>query len=107
MRLAQLRTSPAHVARLTGLDGIFLAAESRHSQMHTLKLVIIESPEGSPPVTVDIIREAMKQRLHALPCYTQKLRWMPYGLHHPVLVDDTDFDIGNHIRVAHVPPPGG
>lgn len=107
MRLAELRTSPGHVARLTGLDGVFLAGESRHSQMHTLKFVIIESPEGSPPVTVDIIREAMQQRLHALPCYTQKLRRIPYGLHHPLLVGDNDFDIANHVWVRKVPAPGG
>ncbi len=75
--------------------------------MHTLKLVIIESPEGFPPVTVKTIREAMQQRLHALPCYTQKLRRIPFGLHHPLLVGANDFDIQNHLRVAQVPPPGG
>lgn len=107
MRLAELLTSTGHTARLTGLDGVFLAGESRHSQMHTLKLVIIESPEGLPPVTAKTIREEMQRRLHALPCYTQKLRRIPFGLHHPILVGANDFNIENHVRVAQVPPPGG
>lgn len=47
------------------------------------------------------------RHLHAVPCYTQKLMCVPLGLHHPLLVNATDFDPAQHVRVVTVPAPGG
>jgi diacylglycerol O-acyltransferase len=49
----------------------------------------------------------LRRRLHAVPCYTQKLMWVPFGLHHPLLVNATDFNIDDHVHVVTVPEPGG
>ena len=32
---------------------------------------------------------------------------MPFGLHHPIWIEDPDFDLDFHLRHIAVPPPGG
>ena len=76
--------------RLTGLDSVFLAMEYGHTQMHTLKMAIFESLDGGPPPTDDDIREVLRRRLHAVPCYSQKLRFVPLQLRN---------EIGGHVAL--------
>jgi diacylglycerol O-acyltransferase / wax synthase len=99
-------TAAPSAKRLSGLDTTFLAIETPHSQMHTLKLSILESADGDT-LDVETVKTALRQQLHAVPSYTQKLRFVPFGLHHPLLVGATDFDVDQHVHVAKVPAPGG
>jgi diacylglycerol O-acyltransferase / wax synthase len=94
-------------SRLTGLDTAFLAMENRYSQMHTLKFGIFESCIPGKSLTADAIWVLLRTHLHAVPCYTQKLMFVPFGLHHPLLVNAVDFDISNQVHVVTVPEPGG
>ena len=32
---------------------------------------------------------------------------MPLELHHPLWIEDPDFDLADHVRRIHVRPPGG
>lgn len=93
--------------RLSGLDAAFLALDNRFSQMHTLKFAVLEPVDAAVPLTADVIFEMFPKHLHAVPCYTQKLRMVPFGLHHPVLVNATDFRFEDHVHVRTVPAPGG
>jgi diacylglycerol O-acyltransferase len=94
-------------SRLTGLDAAFLALENRYSQMHTLKFGIFESCTPGEPLDADAIWGLLKRRLHAVPCYAQKLMCVPFGLHHPLLVNATDLDIADNVHIVAVPEPGG
>jgi diacylglycerol O-acyltransferase / wax synthase len=100
-----VRRNSATPQRLSGLDTAFLAIETPHSQMHTLKLSILESATGGP-LDVETVKAALRRQLYAVPCYTQKLQLVPFGLHHPLLVGVKDFDVDRHIRVVKVPAPG-
>jgi diacylglycerol O-acyltransferase / wax synthase len=95
------RQSSRHL-RLTGMDTMFLV-----TNLHTLKLSILESSNPERPLDADVVRDAIGQVLHAVPGFTQKLLPVPLGLHHPLLVGDGGFELAEHIHHRHLPPPGG
>jgi WS/DGAT/MGAT family acyltransferase len=77
--------------------------------MHTLKVAILEpSPADShpTPLTVEALREELGRRLHLLPPFRRRIVEVPLGFHHPVWIEDPDFDIDYHVRRAPVPAPG-
>lgn len=68
--------------------------------------------EGAPlldadgRVRIDDIRAAIASRLHLVPRYRRRIQEFPGSLLNPILVDDHDFDIANHVEAATLPPPG-
>ncbi|MBV8161825.1 MAG: wax ester/triacylglycerol synthase family O-acyltransferase, partial [Acidimicrobiia bacterium] len=46
------------------------------------------------------------RRLHLIPQFTRRLATVPFNLHHPVWVEDPDFDLDYHLRRIAVPAPG-
>jgi WS/DGAT/MGAT family acyltransferase len=42
-----------------------------------------------------------------LPPFRRRLLTVPFGLHHPLWVEDPDFDLEYHVRRAALPAPGG
>ena len=49
----------------------------------------------------------IQQRLHLIPPLRQRALRVPFGLHHPVWVDDPEFDLDDHLSRASLPSPGG
>jgi WS/DGAT/MGAT family acyltransferase len=92
--------------RLTGIDAGFLYMETPTSPMHVAGLAVYD-PSDSPGWTVDAVKEVLQQRLHLAPPYRRRLATVPLGLHHPVWIEDPDFDLGWHVRHVGVPSPGG
>ena len=92
--------------RLTGLDTGFLSMETPTSAMHVAGLAIYD-PSGNPDWTVDEIKEMVRGRLHLAPPFRRRLVEVPLGIHHPVWIEDPDFDLDWHIRHIAVPSPGG
>src|SRR5262245_42875673 len=62
--------------------------------------------EGPPPSYGDIVRLVVA-KLHLVPRYRQKVRFVPLGVGRPVWVDDPHFQILYHVRHTAVPRPGG
>ncbi len=96
---------------LTGLDGAFLALESGTSHLHVASVLVLDPPEGrrslfSPSTRFAQIRQVVESRLHLAPPLRQRAMRVPLGLHHPVWVDDPEFDLDDHLRRASVPAPG-
>ncbi len=52
------------------------------------------------------VEETVKERIHLVPRYRQRIHRVPFNLAHPVWVDDPNFDLGAHIRREVLPPPG-
>lgn len=52
------------------------------------------------------IEETVKERIHLVPRYRQRIQKAPFNLVHPAWVDDPHFDLGAHIRREVLPPPG-
>ena len=93
--------------RLTGLDASFLALETPSSHMHVASLGIYDPATSQGAFTIDRLMEAYSGRLHLAPPFRQRLVNVPFGLHHPLWIEDPDFDIRRHVRHTAVPAAGG
>jgi WS/DGAT/MGAT family acyltransferase len=93
--------------RLTGLDATFLSLETPTTHMHVAGLAIFDPSEGDGEWSFDRVLEIYGQRLHLAPPFRQRLVEVPFGLHHPLWIEDPDFDLSWHVRHIAVPPPGG
>ena len=91
--------------RLSGQDASFLYTETPTVLMHTLKIQIVES--AYEHADYDLLRERLASTLDIVAMLRQKVMFVPFNLHHPVLVDDPDFDLDSHIYSAALPAPGG
>ncbi len=93
--------------RLTGLDASFLYLETHNNHMHVGAIYVLD-PDGDPNAgTVEEFRRIIGERLHLLPPFRWRLVEVPFGIHHPVWVNDPDFDLEYHVRAASLPAPGG
>lgn len=96
--------------RLSAVDASFLVLESDRTPMHIAAVLTLEKApfvDAAGRIRLDAIRAYVDERLHLAPRLRQVVREVPLGLHRPVWVDDQDFDLGHHIRLAELPSPGG
>jgi diacylglycerol O-acyltransferase / wax synthase len=95
------------VERLTGLDGGFLAFESPTTHLQILGVLIFDPTGVDGGVEFAAVRDLIAGRLHLVPPFRKRMVEVPFGLQHPAMVDDPDFDIEYHVRRASLPTPGG
>ena len=93
--------------RMTGLDAGFLYMETPTLHMHTLKIAVIDPANVPGGYRFELLKEVLASRLHHLPPFRRRLVEVPFGLHHPVWIEDPDFDLDYHVRRVAVPAPGG
>jgi WS/DGAT/MGAT family acyltransferase len=92
--------------RLTGLDVGFLSLESPTTHLHILGALVFDPSEVKGGVDFWRIREMVAERLHLVPPFRKRLVEVPFGIQHPAMVDDPDFDLDYHLRRASLPEPG-
>ena len=73
--------------------------------MHVAGLAIYD-PANVPGYSFDKIKDMVTAALHLAPPFRRRLVTVPFGLHHPLWIEDPDFDLDYHIRHIGVPPPG-
>jgi diacylglycerol O-acyltransferase / wax synthase len=88
--------------RLSGLDTSFLHMERAGAHMHVASTIVFE---GSAP-THQEFRDHIASRLHLVPRFRQKLRFVPFGQGRPVWVDDPHLNLDYHVRQTALPAPG-
>ncbi|MCB1016309.1 MAG: wax ester/triacylglycerol synthase family O-acyltransferase [Acidimicrobiales bacterium] len=93
--------------RLSGLDAGFLSMETPTSPMHVAGLAVYDPSEVEGGWSVDQVKQVYSQRLHLAAPFRRRLVSVPFGLHHPLWIEDPDFDLDWHIRHLAVPAPGG
>jgi WS/DGAT/MGAT family acyltransferase len=98
--------------RMSGMDAAFLALETPSTHMHVSVVMIFELPESAagsqvPSAHFDRIRQVVSERLHLVPQLHRRVARVPFGLNHPVWVEDPAFDLDFHLRRASLPAPGG
>jgi diacylglycerol O-acyltransferase / wax synthase len=93
------------VQRLSGLDAGFLYMETPTLLMHTLKVVVLD-PGSEGVLDFDGMREQIRGRMPRLPSFRRRVVEVPFGFHHPVWVEDPDFDLDYHVRRVVLRPPG-
>lgn len=93
--------------RLTGLDAGFLYMETATSFMHVAGLIIIDPSTAPGAWGFDDVRDLYRARLDQAPPFRRRLVEVPFGLHHPIWIEDPDFDLDWHLRHIAAPSPGG
>jgi diacylglycerol O-acyltransferase len=88
--------------RLSGLDTSFLHLERSGAHMHVASTSVFE---GSPPSHQEF-RDHIASRLHLVPRFRQKLRFVPLDQGRPVWVDDPHLNLEYHVRQTALPAPG-
>jgi diacylglycerol O-acyltransferase len=88
--------------RLSGLDSSFLHLERDGTHMHVASTTLFEGP--APPYLE--FRDHIESRLHLVPRFRQKLRFVPFGQGRPVWVDDPHLNLAYHVRHTALPEPG-
>ncbi len=93
--------------RLTAIDAQFLYTEEMApaAHQHTLKVSVVGP--GPTPYSFADTKELLRARLHLLPPFRWRLVRVPGDLHHPVWIEDPDFDLDFHVRRMGCPAPGG
>ncbi len=93
--------------RMSGLDASFLYFETPNMHMHVVGVIVFDpstSPEG---YDFERVKDMLRDRLHLVPQFRRKLAPVPFNLHHPVWVEDEEFDLDYHVRRVGCPAPGG
>jgi WS/DGAT/MGAT family acyltransferase len=88
--------------RLTGLDTSFLHMERAGAHMHVASVSVFEGPAPSHRE----FRDHIGSRLHLVPRFRQKLRFVPFDQGRPVWVDDPYLNLEYHVRQTALPAPG-
>ena len=84
------------------VDALFLHAEDGVTHLHIGSCAVFAGPAPTFAEMTGLI----DSKLGLLTRYRQKVRFVPGGVGHPVWVDDTNFDLGYHLRHSALPPPG-
>ncbi len=93
--------------RMSGLDATFLYFETPNMHMHVLGVIVFDPATAAEPYSFERVKDVMAGRLHLVPPFRRKLAPVPFNMHHPVWVEDANFDLDYHIRRIGCPAPGG
>jgi diacylglycerol O-acyltransferase / wax synthase len=85
--------------RLSALDASYLYNESARNPLHVGAVLIFEGH-----IPFDDIVKSIKQRLHVVPRFRQRLVEVPFDLAFPSWEDDPDFQLENHVKRFELPP---
>lgn len=92
--------------RMDGVSAFLYHQEKSGAIMHTLKISVLDTSEIPGGWDYALFRRSIAGRLHLLPMFRWKALNIPFGLHHPVWVDDPNFDLDYHVRRIACPAPG-
>lgn len=95
--------SPMPIERASAADLMELAADRADAAMQIGAVLVLGAVTG---LDVAAVREAMADRVRAVPRLRQRLVRAPFGCGRPVWVDDPGFDIHRHVRSVGCPAPG-
>ncbi|MCV7423737.1 wax ester/triacylglycerol synthase family O-acyltransferase [Mycobacterium yunnanensis] len=93
--------------RLSGLDASFLYLETSAQPLHVCSVLEIDPSTIPGGYTFDQMRDALTQRIKAMPEFREKVADNRFNLDHPVWVEDHDFDVDRHLHRIALPSPGG
>jgi len=89
------------------MDATFLYTETPAAHMHVTGVSVFDPTTVPDGYDFEKVKELVRNRLQLLPPFRRRLAEIPFGLHHPLWIEDPDFDLDFHIRRAALPAPGG
>ncbi|MGO8873150.1 MAG: WS/DGAT/MGAT family O-acyltransferase [Acidimicrobiales bacterium] len=93
--------------QLSGLDASFLYLETPTLHMHVALTLVFDPSTVPGGYSFERMKASIATRIPCAPVFRRRLVEVPFRLGHPVWVDDPEFDIDYHVRLAAVPRPGG
>src|SRR5947208_16881757 len=75
--------------------------------MHVASVAVFDPSTVEGGYSFEKVRALVENRLPLLPPFRWKLVEVPGGLHHPLWVEDPDFDLAHHLHRAEIAAPGG
>jgi WS/DGAT/MGAT family acyltransferase len=75
--------------------------------MHVAMTTIIDPSTIPGGYSFEALKQFIAKRIPHAPVFQRRLVEVPFRFGHPVWIDDPDFDIDYHVRLAAVPGPGG
>lgn len=88
--------------RMSPQDAFYLRVEDEANHMHSASVAVFAGPAPGYDETVEMV----KSKLHLVPRYRRRIRFVPLELGRPVWVDDPHFNIEYHVRHTSLPRPG-
>ncbi len=92
--------------RMGGADAFMLANETPSAYMHTFKVAILDPSTDPEGWSFDKFFRDFSDRIHLVPHFRWKCAPSPFGIHHPMWVDDPHFNLHYHVRRVSCPAPG-
>jgi diacylglycerol O-acyltransferase / wax synthase len=93
--------------RLNGWDSMLLYSETPNIQTHTVKIAILDVTDFGGDFTFELFWRTFWRRLHLLEPLRYKLVEIPFKLHHPMWIENSQLDLDYHLRAVRVRSPGG
>jgi diacylglycerol O-acyltransferase / wax synthase len=91
---------------LSARDAWFLYAERPSTPLDLGTVYVFEAGSRVPGGRGALgIEATIRERIHLVPRYRQRIHRAPLNFAHPVWVDDPHFDLGAHVRREVLPPP--
>jgi len=84
--------------RLSGLDASFLYLETPTAHMHVAGTNIYDPTGMKERWDAERLKYEIERRLHLVPPFRRRLKEIPFQLHHPLWIEDPDFDLDYHVR---------
>jgi WS/DGAT/MGAT family acyltransferase len=91
--------------RLSSVETSFIIGETNARPAHIGNLAIF-APNGDDPLTYDVVKKLVAERLDLVPAFRRRIVEVPLGLDRPYAVDTDALDIEFHVRQIAVPAPG-
>lgn len=92
---------------LSGLDARFLYSETPHAHMHTMKVAVMDPAAARTRFDPDAFAATLDERVRTLAPLLRTPVPVPFGMGHPVWVEDPELDVRDHLATREIDPPGG
>lgn len=92
---------------MSGVDASFLSLETANQPMQVFSVLELDTSTMPGGYSFEKLRDALAERIQAIPEFREKLSNHPLDPGHPAWVEDSNFDINRHVRRMVVPAPGG
>lgn len=93
--------------RLSGLDSAFLSMETPTMHLHVAIAAVIDPTTMTQPYSFDRLKSFVAERLMGETAFRRRVVEVPFGLNHPIWVEDPHLDLDYHVRRHVLPSPGG
>lgn len=93
--------------RLSGLDSAFLSMETPSMHLHVAIAAVIDPTTMAAPYSFDQLKAFVAHRLMGEAAFRRRVVEVPFGLNHPIWVEDPHLDLDYHVRRHVLPSPGG